>query len=112
MPSIFGNTGGIGGGTLNLLAVGKRLGAPGIGLSRESRALADKFIKNTASTGNALFSAGLGASQSIEALQTQIKAIRASKSESQLAPSLRAPAEDSGNAAADENRGTNVDTEI
>lgn len=108
MPSIFGNTGGIFGGTLNLLAVGKRLGAPGIGLSSQSRALADKFIKDTASTGNALFSAGLGASQSIESLQTQIKAIRASKSDSQLSSALRS---DNGKTAADENRGTNVDTE-
>ncbi len=80
--------GGIGG--VDILEAG-RANAPdnGIGLSSTARFLNKQFLESTTTTFNAIFSLGLGATASVEGLQQQILALRASLPDSQLAPSLR-----------------------
>ena len=99
--------GGIGG--VDILDIA-RANAPdnGVGLSSRARLLNQQFLDSSASTFNAIFSLGLGATASIEGLQQQILALRSGFSEDQLAPSLRAT--DDGGITESEN-GQQVDTE-
>lgn len=75
-------------GAISLLDSGRRVNRSGIGLSSNSRAIAEQFLsKNTQY--NQLLSLGVGPSLSIEGLQTQINALRSSLPESQISESLR-----------------------
>ncbi len=77
-------------GTVSLLDVGRSVGADnGIGLSSRARALNSQFIEANNSTFNQIFSLGVAATSSVEALQTQIAALRSSLPDSSLARELR-----------------------
>ena len=81
--------------SLDLLSAGRNLfGNNGIGLSSAARALNNQILNNPEY--NTLLSLGAGSSATVEGLQQEILAIRAGKTDAQLAPSLR---------------GNNVDTE-
>lgn len=58
----------------------------GIGLSSNARQLNKQFLENN--NGNQLFSAGLGATASVDGLMQQILALRAGMSDRQLGPDL------------------------
>jgi hypothetical protein len=72
----------------SLLSVGRRLATTGIGLSDNARALTENYLNQASGNANNLFSAAIGNTATVEALQLQVLAIRASKSDSQLARSL------------------------
>lgn len=82
LPTLLGD-GGMGG--VDLLEVGRRVNRSGIGLSANARALNKQFLNQTASGFNSIFSLSTAAIGSIETMQQQINAIRASIPESQLA---------------------------
>lgn len=83
------------------------LSIPGIGASANARSLTKAFLNRTSDI-NAMFSLGLGAGATIQGLQQQILALRASLPISELGASVLEF--DNGNAAAGNTGGT-VDTE-
>jgi hypothetical protein len=87
MPSILGS-GGLFGGGLSILSVARANSS--VGLSSRARAMTNDFLSKTNSYGNSMFSAGAGAANlTVEQLQTQIKALRASMPAGKVAPGLR-----------------------
>ena len=71
--------------SLNLLDVARSAGGiKGIGLSPNARALNQDFLKSSQSNFNVVFSLGVAETNSIEAAQTQIRALRSSASTSVL----------------------------
>lgn len=77
-------------GAVSILDVGRSaFGDNGIGLSGSARQLNKQFLDSSASTFNAIFSLGVGETSSVEALQTQIAALRSSIPESQLSREAR-----------------------
>lgn len=82
-PTVLGE-----GDTASLLDIGRNLGGNGIGLSPQARALNVQQIQNSAAEFNALFSLGVAETSSIEALQTQILALRAKTPAGQLSRGL------------------------
>ena len=98
------------GSATSLLDVGRALAPGGVGLSQNARQLNSQFIESSKTQFNALFSLGIGATASVEGLQQQILAIRASLPESKV-HSLAAPiAQDDGGVIEGET-GQEVDTE-
>lgn len=72
-------------GAVDILDVGRSLyGDNGIGLSSSARSLNKQFLESSSSTFNTIFSLGVSETSSVEALQTQIAALRASLPESSL----------------------------
>ncbi len=70
---------GVAEGATSLLDVGRSsLFDNGIGLSSTARQLNKSFIESNASTFNAIFSLGIGATATVEGLQQEILALRAS----------------------------------
>lgn len=105
-PSLLGSSAS----TTSLLDAGRSLyGNNGIGLSSRSRSLTSQLLQSTASEANALFSYAVGNSSTVEAAQTQIKALRAQTPTSQLARSLVQVVDSGGVSASD--TGQSVDTE-
>lgn len=91
----------LGDSTVSMLSVGRRLGAPGIGLSGRARALNNQFLSQTNSFGNALLSAGVASDT--QTLLTQIKGIQSTFSTRQQVDAVlasRASAERAEEAAA------------
>jgi hypothetical protein len=96
LPTLIGNS------SASLLDAGRRINRSGIGLSPESRALTDRFLNRTNDV-NSLFTLGAGASLSVQGLQTQILALRASVPQSQISQNIidseaEIAAEDAANA--------------
>lgn len=77
----------------SLLDAGRRINRSGIGLSKGARANL-KRLQNSAADFNALFSLGGGGSTSIEAVQTQILALRAQTPTNRLSREVRETIED------------------
>lgn len=98
----------------SVLDVGRSqlLSVKGIGISPQSRALNKSFLDQAKNYGNQLLSLGIGASATIEGLQQQILAIRASLPVSQISQTLideakaKADAQSQGTSAP----GSQVDT--
>lgn len=66
-------------GAVDMLDVGRSLyGNNGIGLSSSARKQTKEFLQQSASGFNGLFSAGVSETSSVDALKTQINALRAS----------------------------------
>lgn len=87
----------------------------GIGLSGNARALNKSFLSSTADTFNQIFSLGVAATSSIEGLQTQIAALRASLPEGSLSREVRglvADGEVTETASSDSDAGSVVDGEV
>lgn len=84
-PSVLGTSTA---GTANLLDVGRRNSA-GIGLSSNARALNRQFVDSNASRVNGLFSLTGGGAATVEAAQTQIKALQSSVPVSRETPEVR-----------------------
>lgn len=76
----------LGSSTLSLLDAG-RSNAPGIGLSANARAITTDFLNQTRNGLGTILSSGL--EDQVGNAQIQIAALRAGKSNAQLAPSLR-----------------------
>jgi hypothetical protein len=77
-------------GTVSLLDVGRSGQRDfGIGLSSQSRLLNRQFLESSASTFNSIFSLNVAGTSSIESLQQQINALRASLPESSLSREVR-----------------------
>ena len=95
--------------SVSILSVGRSglMNAGGVGLSASARALNETFLNRTSDI-NAMFSLGTGSGATIEGLQQQILALRASLPESALSRDLKNP--DNGEAAAGQN-GQVVDQE-
>ena len=72
--------------TVSLLDAGRNLGARGIGLSASSRALTNKFLSESSGLADGLFQSSVG---SVRSAQIAINALRSSRPESQILPSLR-----------------------
>lgn len=70
---------------VDMLDVGRSINRNGIGLSPRSRQLARQFMENTSGAFNQLFSVGMTQTSSVEAMQIQINALRATSSERGLA---------------------------
>lgn len=84
-PSLLGD----GIGTVSLLDIGRGNSVRGVGLSASARALNKQYLEQSSGTINGLFSATVGNTSTVEALQTQIKALRSGLSIDKVAPSLR-----------------------
>ena len=103
LPTLLGATS-----SSDLLDAGRRIYAGnGIGLSSNARALNKQFLNQTASGFNSLFSLSTAAIGSVETMQQQINAIRASIPESQLARGIL-----EANASEENVLGENVDEEV
>lgn len=77
-------------GTVDILDIGRSaIGDNGIGLSQQSRLLNKQFLESSASTFNTIFSLGVAETSSVEALQTQINALRSTLPESSLSREVR-----------------------
>lgn len=82
-PNILGESS-----ATSLLDVGRSGGVSGIGLSSRARSLNYQLLVNNVSTVNGLFSLTGGGSATVEAAQTQIKALRARLPQSSLDSSV------------------------
>ena len=92
-------------GAVDILDIGRAAtGDNGIGLSGSARQLNKQFLSSSKDTFNAIFSLGVASTSSVEGLQTQIKALRASLPQSRLGDDFFAEG------ASDSERGSNVDT--
>lgn len=76
-------------GTATLLDVGRLNSVPGIGLSSSARSLNKQFLQSTSGTYNQLFSSAGGGSSTVEAAQTQIRALSSTVPTSRDTPQTR-----------------------
>jgi hypothetical protein len=95
-------------GAVDLLSVGRNNRVSGIGLSNSSRALTRDLLNKSSSNANGLFSATVGNTSTVEGLQKQVLALRASKSSRQLAESLQPIGTDDGSVSSS-STGTTID---
>jgi hypothetical protein len=93
-------------GTVDLLDVARSSSNNGIGLSARARALNKQFLSSTSSNYNSLFSSTNSAYLSVEDLQKQVLALRASLPSSAISDSA------GSFGAEEETTGTNVDIEV
>ncbi len=97
-------------GTVDLLDVARSNNNSGIGLSSRARALNKQFLQSTSSNYNSLFSSTNSAYLSVEQLQQQVLALRASLPDSSISKSANAFGQDDGSVA-ESDTGTEVDIE-
>jgi hypothetical protein len=78
----------------DLLSAGKNLAVPGLGVSANARQLNAQQVENSKGLYNNLFSAGASGAGSIDGLQKEVLALRASLPDDAIAPSARGIAVD------------------